>query len=122
MTEALELHDSDVASVDVTEGEVRIEFSEAYIWAEEKGWGQKALLILETGQVLEEPAEFPVTISEGMLSCIKERFENIVPLPFSEQGTFSIEFIFSSGERLKVTGQNPRVELIGERHFIEEAG
>ena len=122
MTEALELHDSDVASVDVAEGAVRIEFSEAYIWAEDKGWGQKAILILETGQVLEEPVEFPVTISEGMLSCTKEQFENIVPLPFSEQGIFTIEFIFSSGERLKVTGQNPRVELIGERRFIEEAG
>jgi hypothetical protein len=122
MTEGIELHDSDVAAVDTVEGAVRIEFSEAYIWAQEKGWGQKATLILENAQVQEKPTEFPVTISEGMLRGPKEAFDNIVPLPFSGQGVFSIEFAFCSGELLKAAGENPKVELIGERRFIEETG
>lgn len=122
MTEAIELHDSDVSSVVIVEGVVRIEFSEAYVWAEEKGWGQRANLILESGKVVEKPENFPVTISEGILSGEREQFDNILPLPFSEHGIFSIELALSSGELLKVTGHNPRVELIGERRFIEEAG
>jgi hypothetical protein len=122
MTESIELHDSDVAAVEIVEGTVRIEFSDAYIWAQDKGWGQRALLTLENGQVHEMPAEFPVTISEGMLSGGEEQYDNIVPLPFSEHGAFAIEFSFNSGESLKVTGHNPRVELIGERRFIEDAG
>ena len=122
MTEAIELHDSDVSAVEVTDGTVRVVFSEAYIWAEEKGWGQKAILFLENGKVLEKPENFPVTISEGILSGDKEKFSNIVPLPFSEGGNYSVEFTFSSGELLKVVGHNPRLELIGERRFIEEAG
>ncbi len=100
MTEAIELHDSDVAAVEIVEGAVRIEFSDAYIWAEDKGWGQQTLLILENGQVQETPSGFPAAISEGMLRGTKAAFENIVPLPFSEQGIFSIEFAFSSGESL----------------------
>ena len=122
MTEAIELHDSDVAAVEIVGGAVRIQFLEAYIWVEDKGWGQKASLILENAQVKEKPGKFPVTISEGMLSGEKGQFDNIVPLPFSAQGPFSVEFVFTSGERLEVTGQNPTVELIGERRFIEEAG
>ena len=122
MAEVIELHDSDVAAVDMIEGDVRIEFYEAYIWAEDKGWGQKASLILENAQVTEAPVKFPVTISEGVLSGDTEQFDNIVPFLFSERGPFSVEFVFTGGGRLLVTGQNPRVELIGERRFIEEAG
>ena len=122
MTEAIELHDSDVAAVQIVGGAVCIEFSEAYIWAEEKGWGQKARLVLEDGQVRETPKDFPVTISEGSLEGGEMRFDSIVPLPFSEPGIFSVEFLFSSGEYLRATGHNPSVELIGERRFIEEAG
>ena len=109
MTEALELHDSDINSVEVTKNTVRIEFSKAYIWSGEKGWGQKVLLIIEDAQLIETPLEFPVTISDGMLSCTKEQFENILPLPFSEHGICVIDFSFINGERLEISGQNPRL-------------
>lgn len=122
MTEAMELHDSDVAAIQIVGGAVCIEFSEAYIWAEGKGWRQKARLVLEDGQVQETPENFPVTISEGLLEGGEMRFDNIVPLPLSEPGIFSVEFLFSGGGYLRATGHNPRVELIGGRRFIEEAG
>lgn len=120
MTEAMEFHDSDVAAVEIANGALRIEFSEAYIWAEKKGWGQRAILTLEKGKVLGQPLKFPVTISEGLLKSHKEQFNNIVPLPFSKTGKFSGDFSFTNGEVLKVIGQNPRVELEGKRRFIED--
>jgi len=122
MSEAIELHDSEISSVEAIDGSVHIELSEAYIWADKKGWGQKAYLILEEGEVLKAPSVYPLTIVEGSLKSNDGLIDNIVPLPFSKVGSFTIQLTFENGEFLEISGNNPKINLVGERRFIEGTG
>ena len=122
MSEAIELHDSEMSSVDLQGSAICIVLSDTYIWADKKGWGQKAFLRLDNVEVIKEPGKYPLTISDGSIISGDEQFDNIVPLPFSEKGRFSLRVTFTNGAQLIIDGDNPTIELVGERRYIEEAG
>lgn len=120
MEEALELHDSDISNVEDSNGDVKIIFSAAYIHAERKGWLQEAVLLLHGGKVMNRPSQYPVTVSDGHLVVGGKEVPNLLSLPFSLAGECLVKLVLTNGEALEVAGADPRIQLIGERKFVEE--
>ena len=120
MEEALELHDSDISQVEESDGELKIVFSGAYILAEGKGWMQEAVLLLNGGKVNNLPSQYPVTVSDGFLVVGGQEIPNLLSLPLSLEGECLVKLVLTNGEALEVTGTNPKIQLIGERKFVEE--
>ena len=119
MSEELELHDSDISSINESGDRLTVTFSEAYIWSYGEGWGQKAIFSLGNFEITSRPAKLPLRISEGKLYGEANEFNNTLEVPLSLTGKFRFELLFTNGEMFKVSGVDPIIELIGERRFIE---
>ena len=120
MENIVELHDSRISGIDDKFGEIIIIFTGVYLYSENKGWSQNAKLIIENGNAIDSPSTFPVTISEGEIEVEEIKYINLLEIPFIEKGNCEINFTFTNGECLKIKGKNPRMEVFGEKAFIED--
>ena len=119
MSEELELHDSDISLIDESNDRLKVTFSNAYIWSYGEGWGQKVIFSLGNFEVSSRPSQLPLRICNGKLYGEGDEVNNMIEVPLSLKGKFRFELLFTNGEMLKVSGIDPRIELVGERSFIE---
>ena len=127
MRSGLELHDSRVSEVDLSDGAATITFSHAYIHKSKgmpgrdrgTGWSQEARLVLSEA---EPPARLPVlpnTISEGFLEVGGIRHE-IIPLPFKRKVGGRLCLVFVDGAQLELVGKRLLLELLGTPIYVED--
>ena len=125
--EALEFHDSVLASVERAGDELRLLFEPAYVHRSlgepgqdvGTGWSVNALLTLFGAAVCQIPANLPCDIWEGSIRIGESAFDNVVPLPLDRAGETQIEIELNSGKILNASGTRVRLIAVGVYEFVE---
>jgi hypothetical protein len=124
----IEIHDSDLETVTVTDGNIVLELAPAYIHVSDgrpgidagTGWIQNAVIRVRGGELLGSIKELPCTLWDGHLKVSDELFDNLVPIPLDSAGNIELQLTSISGESLQVRGNRITLELLGEPRYIEK--
>lgn len=127
MRSGLELHDSRVSQIDLSDGFAAIYFSHAYIHKSTgtpgkdrgTGWSQEARLVLAEAVASGPLPVLPNTISEGFLEVGGIRHE-LIPLPFRRKVGAKLNLVFVDGSQMELIGKRPYVELLGPAIYLED--
>ena len=123
----MELHDSRVSQIDLSDGFAAIYFSHAYIHKSTgtpgrdrgTGWSQEARLVL-AGAIAPGPLPvLPNTISEGFLEVGGIRHE-LIPLPFRRKVGARLNLVFVDGFQIELIGNRSYIELLGAAIYLED--
>jgi hypothetical protein len=122
----LELHDSRVSQIHLSDGIATIHFSHGYIHKSTgtpgrdrgTGWSQEARLVLSEVENLAMPP-LPNTISEGFLEVGGIRHQ-LIPLPFKRKIGARLSLVFVDGAHVEIVGKRPFVELQGAPIYLED--
>jgi hypothetical protein len=128
MNSAIEFHDSEVASVRAVSGDLRLQFSAAYV---HRSVGRPGI---DSGEGFIQPAEVVFSnavhseangpcigaISDGAVVVNGEEYANHLPVPFAARGKVSGSFTFASGGVLTVAGAGVSCQVSGEAKFVEK--
>jgi hypothetical protein len=124
----IEIHDSELKTVTVTDGNIVLELSPAYIHMSDgrpgidagTGWLQNAVIRVRGGELLGSINELPCTLWDGHLTVSDESFDNLVPIPLDSAGNIALELTSRSGETLRVRGDRITLKLLGEPKYIDD--
>jgi hypothetical protein len=127
---AIEIHDSVLEKVSISEGKVELHFSSVYIHQSEgrpgldegTGWVQRAILHIDDAEVKGTFSEFPVDLANGQIQLGEYREDNEIPIPLHFKGTFELRLdaMFRPQEVVTFAGRSAEQELIGEPEYVEE--
>jgi len=123
----IEIHDSELKAVTITDGNIVLELSPAYIHVSDgrpgidagTGWIQNAVFRVR-GEILGSISDLPCDLWEGYLKVNGELFDNLVPIPLDSAGNIELQLTSVSGESLQVRGNRITLELLGEPEYIEK--
>jgi hypothetical protein len=124
----LDLHDSRIDSVEISESDVHVHFSHAYIHKSKgtpgrdsgSGWSQEALLVISNALITDSPLPpLPNTISDGYLK-VGGIAHTLLPLPFTRRADVSLSLVFADGTNLDVSGRGAAVQLLGQAIYLED--
>jgi hypothetical protein len=123
----LELFESRVDEITLSEGVATVHFSHAYIYKTKgtpgqdpgTGWSQEALLILSKVSSCGPLPKLPAMISDGFLEVGGVR-HTLLPLPFERRVDATLQLIFNDGTELEIRGTRPTVELLGKPIYLED--
>ena len=116
---AIEFHDSVISGVANEDGRVSVHFSKACVLAEQQGWLQQVELIVHDVGKLEEPASYPLRVSEGEICMEDAELSDLLEVPFARSGPCTVRILFDNAESLAIHGKDPELRLIGEREYLE---
>jgi hypothetical protein len=126
----IEIHDSALESVSISQGRAELTFSSAYIHQSEgipgrdagSVWIQKAVLRIYRVDVKGAFSEFPVDLSGGQIRMGGRHLSNEIPIPLRYEGTFELclEPMWHPEEVVCFTGISAELELFGEPEYVEE--
>jgi hypothetical protein len=127
MSNALELHDSRVNRIDVTDAGAVVHFSHAYIHKSAgragrdpgTAWSQEAHLVLPGATVVGTLPPLPDTISEGFLEVGGIKHE-LIPLPFKRKVAARLYLLFVGGSSIELVGMKPFIDLSGKPIYLED--
>lgn len=127
MRSGLELHDSRIDAVDLSDSDAHVHFSHAYIHKSKgapgrdsgTGWSQEALLVISGAVLSKQVPSLPNMISDGYLEVggIKH---TLLPLPFTRKADVSLSLIFTNGTSLNISGRGATVVLLGQAIYLED--
>ena len=123
----LELHDSRVSRMELSDGVAVIHLSHGYIHKSTgtpgkdrgTGWSQEARLVLSEAETSGPLPPLPNTISEGFLEVGGIRHE-LIPLPFKRKVGAKLYLVFVDAFQIEIVGKRPFVELLGAPIYLED--
>ena len=126
----IEIHDSVLAAVSLSEGEAQLHFSSVYIHQSEgvpgrdvgSGWVQKAILRIHDARVDGAFSEFPVDLSTGQIRMGENSLANEIPVPLRHKGAFELRLqaMWQGQVTVAFRGSGADLELLGEPEYVEE--
>ena len=128
----IELHDSEIESIEIDADQTIITFSHAYIHQSDgvpgidsgTGWSQKATLRINDASSLGMPKHLPYRIDDGVLKLGDTEYPNEIPIPLSHNGAVTLNLLVANAEdgysEISVAGSGAELELIGEAEYIED--
>ncbi len=124
----IEIHDSELKTVTVSDGNIVLELSPAYIHMSDgrpgidagTGWIQNAVIRVCGEGILGSISELPCDLWDGYLKINGEFFDNLIPIPLDSAGNIELQFTSISGESVRVRGDCITLELLGEPKYIED--
>ena len=127
MRSALELYDSRVSRIELSDGNAIVHFSHAYVHKSQgtpgkdpgTGWSREAQLVLWEASVSAPLPPLPDTISEGFLEVGGIRHE-FIPLPFKRKVAARLCLTFADGAQMEIAGNRPSIELLGKAIYLED--
>ena len=127
MRNSLELADSRISGVGLSDGIATVHFSHGYIHKSAgspgkdrgTGWSQEAQLVLSEVATLGSMPSLPNTIAEGFLEVGGIRHD-LIPLPFKRRVGARLHLVFVDGGHLEFAGMKPYVELLGMPIYLED--
>jgi hypothetical protein len=125
---AIEIHDSQLASISIQAGEALLSFSKVYIHEsagrpgvdEGSGWVQEALLRIGDAAVKRSFSKFPADLLDGDITLGESVLKNEIPIPLSHNGTVELRLESWNDEVVLISGGRAQLELVGEPKYIEE--
>jgi len=82
-------------------------------------WAQIAVLTIREAQVTGEVSLLPAIAAGGSMECGGFKYLDMIPLPIGEVPGFAELRVRLAGGNLVVTGEDPRVALEGQAHYLE---
>ena len=124
----IEIHDSELKSLKVSDGHIILELSPAYIHMSDgrpgidagTGWIQNAVIRVCGEGLLGSISELPCDLWDGYLKVNGEFFDNLIPIPLDSAGNIELQFTSKSGESLRIRGDHITLELLDEPKYIED--
>lgn len=124
----IEIHDSELASVEVSDGDIILKLSPAYIHMSDgrpgidagTGWIQNAVIRVRGTAVAGSMSELPCDLWDGYLKVNGEHSDNLIPIPLAATGDIELHFTSRAGESVQVRGNRITLELLGEPKYIED--
>lgn len=126
----IEIHDSVLERILLTDGCVELHFSSVYIHQSEgrpgmdagSGWVQRAILHIDDAEVEGVFSEFPVDLANGQICLGEYRGDNEIPILLHFQGTSTLRLdaMWRPHEVVTFRGSGAVLELIGEPEYVEE--
>ena len=128
----IELHDSEIASIEFDADAAIITFSHAYIHKSDgvpgvdsgTGWSQRAELKIKNVIKPEAPKHLPYRIDDGVLKLDHAEYPNEIPIPLSYDGTVTLNLWVANAEEsyngISIAGKGAELKLIGDAEYIED--
>jgi hypothetical protein len=126
----IEIHDSVLEGISVSQDEAQLQFSLVYIHQGEgtpghdagQVWTQPAVIRIAQPKVSGAFSQFPVRLSEGSTVLGKTFLDNEIPVPLRYEGRFELRLTAfrHESEVVIVTGSGAQLELTGEAEYLEE--
>jgi hypothetical protein len=127
---AIEIHDSVLESVSLSQGEAQLHFSSVYIHESEgvpgidagSGWVQKAILRIHDARMEGAFSELPVDLADGQTQMGKNVMDNEIPVPLRHKGAFELRLQAKWQAQVVVsfTGSGAELQLLGEPEYVKE--
>ena len=127
MNSALEIHDSNLAGIELAGHDAVLHLDDAYIHRSEgrpgidpgSGWLQDIDLVISGAVVESLPSGLPRALTGGALSVAASAWDNLIPLPLAVSCAVSFSVVTTSGETLLVRGSGAEVVPRGEPRYLE---
>jgi len=126
----IEIHDSVLAEISLSQGEAQLHFSSVYIHQSEgvpgrdagSGWVQKAVLRIHDARVEGAFSEFPVDLGDGQIQMGQNILNNEIPVHLRYKGAFELRLraMWHGQVVVSFTGSGAELELLGEPEYVEE--
>ncbi len=124
---AIEIHDSELAAVILTQVGVIVRLAPAYVhrsggrpgFDAGSGWCQPVELVFVAGVVVGLLPELPCTLDDGIISGGAE-FRGMIPLPYVVETAVHFEACNLHGDLVVIRGLGLEVKAIGEASYVEE--
>lgn len=130
LNRVIEIHDSVLERISVTDESVELHFSSVYIHQSEgrpgidagSGWVQRAILRIYNAEVEGAFSEFPVNLADGQICLGEYREDNGIPIPLDFKGTSTLRLdaMWQPHKVVTFRGRGALLELIGEPKYVEE--
>jgi hypothetical protein len=127
---SIEIHDSVLAAISLSQGEAQLHFSSVYIHQSEdvpgrdagSGWVQKAIVRIHDARVDGTFSEFSVDLSTGQIRMGEKTLDNEIPVPLRHKGAFELHLqaMWQGQVTVSFTGSGAELELLGEPEYVEE--
>ena len=125
---AIEIHDSELESLVVSEGHVVLDFSSAYIHESDgrpsvdpgTGWTQHVVIRVRGDIVAGSLSELPCDLSSGHLTLNGVQSDNLIPIPLSSDAELELHLTSNFAESVRVRGDRITLELLGNPTYVEE--
>jgi hypothetical protein len=123
---AIEIHDSGLESLVVSEGHVVLDFSSAYIHesdgrpAVDAGTGWTVVIRVRGDVVNGSLTELPCDLSSGHLTLNGVQSDNLIPIPLGSDAEVELHLTSNFAESVQVRGDRITLELLGEPTYVEE--
>jgi hypothetical protein len=128
LNRAIEIHDSELESLVVSEGHVVLDFSSAYIHESDgrpavdagTGWTQHVVIRIRADIVTGSLSELPCGLSSGHLTLNGVQPDNLIPIPLSSDAEVELHLTSTFAESVQVHGDHITLELLGKPTYVEE--
>jgi len=127
VNEAIELHDSELATVTFAGASAVVSFRPAYLHRSAgrpacdagSGWLQPATLVISAASVSAR-IQLPATVSAGSLRLGAELHENIIPAGGTFAGPIELSLLLTTSESLIIRGDHVTISLEGDPTYLED--
>ena len=127
MNAAIEFHDSEVSTVEITGDRIRIHFSAAYVHQSAgqpgidagSGYTQAVDVCMSEAALVGSQRESIGSVSDGDLVANGQSMKNVVPLPFEAIGTIKLNLQFCNGTLISVEAKSVTIRQVGQARFVE---
>jgi hypothetical protein len=125
---AIEIHDSELASLAIEVGHIVLSFSSAYIHQTEgrpgidagTGWRQHAVIRIRGEVASGALTKLPCGLVEGYLELDGQESDNLIPIPLSFTGDVELALTSEFDEAIKIRGNHIALGLLHEPEFVEK--
>jgi hypothetical protein len=126
---AIEIHDSDLGSLVVSDDVITLNFDPAYIHQPEGApgtdagtcWTQPIVIRLHGHVVNGGLHEMPCSLWDGHLILNGTLHDNLIPIPLNVEGEIELSLASVPGESVTLRGNRITLEVIGDRNYIENS-
>jgi hypothetical protein len=127
---AIEIHDSTLANVAVSQGRAELTFSSVYIHQSDgrpgidagSGWVQEAILRITDADAKGAFSQLPVNLDGGYIRLGEQLLDNVIPIPLRHTGPIELrlEAWPQAQEVVTISGGGAELELVGEPEYVEK--
>ena len=123
----VEFHDSDLNSIVVSADVVSLHL-DAYVhrWEQRNGewagtgWMQPVTIVVRTGTAPMTQFITPMEINDGYVRVNETVYQNLVRLPFQDDGAVQVVLEIADGAVLQFVGDHLTIAAIGDPQFVED--
>jgi len=124
-TASIELPGTEIGSISLTDGTLRLHFPKARIIKTMTGstertlWWQAGDLVIDGAQLPGPLPATPIVCASGDIDANLYTYRDMIPLPLSTRGRVGCDLKLSDGSRFQASGDAIHLEMDGIAKYVE---